>query len=152
MKKNQIGDVFEITTNKGLGYFQCVNTHKTKGELIIVFNKLYSEEQKDLELIISVPDYYFYNFPLIYAWKRKLVRIVGNCSIPQKIEIPLFMRDKHIIRGEFLGWHIINTETLQIQLVQNLNEEQKNLSQFGIINDTFLKERLEAGWSPRNWV
>jgi len=41
-----------------------------------------------------------------------------------------------------LGWHIVDTLTLKRQFVTDLYEEQKQLSPWGIWNDTFLKAGL----------
>ena len=61
------------------------------------------------------------------------------------------MRTEHNIRGEFLGWHIVDTETWQRQLVKTLSPEQKKLSPWGIWNDTLLIENLVNDWSLEKW-
>lgn len=63
-----------------------------------------------------------------------------------------FVRTKHNVRGEFLGWHIVNTETWQRQLIESLSSEQKKLSPLGIWNDTLLIENLINYWSLENWI
>jgi hypothetical protein len=61
------------------------------------------------------------------------------------------MRIEHMVRGEFLGWHIVNTATWHNTLVKNLSSEEKKLSPWGIWNDTLLIERLTNDWSLENW-
>ena len=61
------------------------------------------------------------------------------------------MRTEHIVRGEFLGWHIIDTDTWQRQLVKSLTREQKQLSPWGIWNDALLIENLVNDWSLEKW-
>jgi hypothetical protein len=151
MSKIEIGDVFEIDTNKGKAYFQCVKIDKVRGDLINVFNKLYDERPLSIDAVTNVKDHYIIGFPLVAAYKRKLVEKVENIPLPNDFELPQYMRDKHVIRGEFLGWHIIDVNTLKRQFVEKLSPEQKQLSPIGIYNDTLLKEMLERGWSLENW-
>ena len=151
MSKIELGDIFEIKTSKGKAYFQCVKIDKVKGDLINVFNKLYDERPSSIEKVTNVLDHYFIGFPLSAAYKRKLVEKVGNISLPNDFELPAYARDKHVIRGEFLGWHIVDVNTLKRQFVEKLSIEQKNLSPWGIWNDTLLKEQLERGWNLENW-
>jgi len=151
MSKIELGDVFEINTNKGKAYFQCVKIDKVRGDLINVFNKLYNERPPSIDKVINVKDHYFIGFPLSAAYKRKLVEKVGNIPLPNDFELPKYMRDKHVIRREFLGWHIVDVSTLKRQFVEELSPEQKQLSPIGIYNDTLLKEMLERGWNLENW-
>ncbi len=64
---------------------------------------------------------------------------------------PKFMRTKHLVRGVFLGWYIVNTDTLHHQLVQDLSPEEKMLSPWGIWNDTLLIQRLVENWELEQW-
>lgn len=88
-------------------------------------------------------------FPLSTANKQKIVEKVG--SYLSKFEKPKYMRTEHIVKGEFLGWYIVNTDTWQRQLVKSLNSEQKQLSPWGIWNDTLLVENLVTDWSLEKW-
>ncbi|MGZ3777783.1 MAG: hypothetical protein ACXVI9_09375 [Mucilaginibacter sp.] len=151
MAKIELGDIFEIETAKGKAYFQCVKIDKSRGDLIKVFNKLYHERAEFIESVIKVKDNYFIGFPLGAAYRRKLIEKVGNISLPDDFELPKYMRSKHVIQGRFFGWHIINTSTWKRQLVEKLSEEQKQLSPWGIWNDTLLKESLESGWNLEKW-
>jgi len=151
MTKIELGDVFEINTNKGKAYFQCVKIDRSKWDIIKVFNQLYDERPSSIENVVKVPDSYLVGFALIAAYKRKLVEKVGNIALPKNFQLPKYMRNEHIIGREFLGWHIIDTNTWKRQLVKELSLEQKQLSPWGIWNDTLLKERLESGWNLENW-
>jgi hypothetical protein len=151
MSKIALGDIFEIDTRKGKAYFQCVKIDKVRGDLINVFNKLYDEAPTVIEKAINVEDHYFVGFPLSDAYKRKLVEKVGNIPLPNDFELPAYMRDKHVIKGELLGWHIRDVNTLKRRFVEKLSPQQKKLSPVGIYNDTLLKEMLEQGWSFENW-
>ena len=83
--------------------------------------------------------------------KRKIVELVGFYPA-NGFKKPEYMRTEHNVRGEFLGWHIINTETWKRELVKSLSLEQKELSPWGVWNDTLLIERLVDNWSLKNWT
>jgi len=151
MAKINTGDIFEIDTNKGKAYFQCVKIDKLKCDTIKVFNQLYDERPSSIENIANVNDNYFIVFPLSVALHRKLVSKVGYIPLAPDFELPKYTRDKHVIRRQFLGWHIVDNTTLKRQFVEKLSAEQKLLSPSGIWNDTLLKEQLEAGWNLENW-
>jgi len=151
MSKIELGDIFEIDTRKGKAYFQCVRIDKIKLDLIKVFNKIYQKRPESIESVITVKDNYFIGFALSTAYRRKLVEKVGNVTLPIDFDLPKYMRSKHVIRGQFLGWHIIDTNTLKRELVEKLSIDQQHLSPWGIWNDTLLKESLESGWSLENW-
>jgi len=151
MSKIELGDIFEINTNKGKAYFQCVKIDKVRGELINVFNKLYNERPLSIDNVMNVKDHYFIGFPLSAGYNRKLIEKVGSIPLPDYFELPKYMRDKHVIKGELLGWHIVDVGTLRRQFVEKLSPEQKQLSPIGVYNDTLLKEMLERGWNLENW-
>jgi hypothetical protein len=89
-------------------------------------------------------------FPLSFANKKKIVELVGHYPI-NEFKKPEFLRTEYYIRGEFLGWHIINTNTWKRQLVKTLTVEQKKLSPWGVWNDTLLIENLVNGWKLEDW-
>ncbi|HHC80787.1 MAG TPA: hypothetical protein ENK46_12950 [Flavobacteriia bacterium] len=149
MAKLNLGDIFEIDTKKGKGYFKLVGFDKHHGELIKVYYRLYQDVPPLNEL--ENGSYYIY-FPLKYALRQKLVKHVGNIVVSSQFIKPQYCREKHIIGREFLGWFIVDMRTMKMKLVKELNKEQKKLSPCGIINDTLLKKRLEQGWRLENWV
>lgn len=150
MKKIKLGDIFEITTPKGKAYLHYVNKDKTTGELIRVLQGLYKEEPTDLDKLVGSSELFYVSFPLSYAYKKGIVKVVGNYN-PLIFDIPKYMRSEHIIKGNFLGWHIINTNTWERTLVKNLTDEQKKLSPWGIWNDTLLIEKLTNNWNLDKW-
>lgn len=147
----KIGDVFEIKTNKGYGYFQLINSDRLEGELIKVFYELHNAPTNSIGDIIK-DDFYFVGFPLKYALKRKLVSYIGNKALPKDFKLPTKMREKHVIGNNHLGWYIVERDTLKRTFVEKLSDEQKGLSPLGIINDTYLIERFDEGWRLENWI
>jgi hypothetical protein len=150
MAKIKIGDIFEIKTPKGNAFLHYIYKDKTTGDLVRVLSGLYSEKPNNFDVLANLPEKYMVFFPLLAAAKKKIVEPVGYFPA-DNFKKPKFMRTQHNVRGEFLGWHIVDTETWQRQLVKNLTDEQKQLSPWGIWNDTLLIENLMNDWSLKSW-
>lgn len=149
----KFGDIFEINTKIGFAYFQCVEESiSTESELIRILPGTYLNELDiDFNELIQKQEVYFIQFPLKYAMKKKIVRKIGNYIVPKTVVVPTSCRSKHLVRGEFLGWHIVDRKTLRMQLIKELSEEQLKLSPCGMWNDTLIIERIENGWTLDNW-
>ena len=154
MKRVKNGDVFEISTKRGIAYFQCVKEAKpTECEVIRILPGVYSIDQiKNLDELVKQDEVFFIQFPLKYAVKQNCVRLIGNYPVPEQVKLPKYYRDKHIVKGEFVSWHIVDAKTLKIRAVKELSEEEKHLSPAGIWNDTLLAERIAEEWKPDDWV
>ncbi|MBL7997074.1 MAG: hypothetical protein JNL32_00410 [Candidatus Kapabacteria bacterium] len=150
MTRIKVGDLFELNTTKGKAYLHYIHTDNTTRELVRVLQGLYSERPTSFDLLVASAERYIISFPLSAAKKKNIVEIVGYYPA-SNFSKPKMMRTKHIIRGEFLGWHIINTDTWHRQLVQTLTPEQKMLSPWGIWNDTLLIENIISDWSLDEW-
>lgn len=150
MRKIKLGDIFEINTPKGKAYLHYIYKDKITGDLIRVLPDIYAERPASFDELASSKERFMVFFPLSAAMKLKIVIQVGHYST-DNFGRPRYMRAEHIIRGEFLGWHIIDTETWQRQLVKTLTPEQKKLSPWGIWNDTLLIENLMNDWNLENW-
>ncbi len=146
-----IGDIFEIETPIGLAYVHFIHQDNSIGELIRILPGIYSWKPNDLDLLVQSKERFMVFFPLKAAFKRKIVKAVGHYPADQ-FSKPKFMRSPHIVQGEMLGWHIINTETWQRKLVDKLKIEEVGLSPWGIWNDTLLIENLVNNWSLENWT
>jgi hypothetical protein len=150
MAKIKLGDIFEVNTPKGKGYLHYFHRDNDGIDYIRVLQGLYYERPPDFSKIASNPERYVIGFPLSAAYRRKLVDLAGFYPADD-YKMPKFMRDPYLIRGEFLGWHIVNTETLHRAFVKELSPEQKKLSPWGIVNDTLLIERLVNNWNLDDW-
>lgn len=150
MRKIKIGDIFEIVTPEGMAYLHYIYKDQSIGDLVRVLPGLYAERPISFEQLAESKENFMVFFPLSAAFKRKIVEMVGFHP-GTGFKKPEYMRTEHVIRGEFLGWHIINTETWKRELVKNLSSEQKKLSPWGIWNDTLLIEKLVDKWSLEKW-
>jgi hypothetical protein len=77
----QVGDVFEIVTQKGLAYAQYSHWHDQYGELIRVLPGLYSARPNELCGVVGVPERYFVFYTLRAALSSKppSAEFVASC-------------------------------------------------------------------------
>jgi hypothetical protein len=150
MARLKLGDIFEINTPKGKAYLHYIYKDNTLGELIRVLPGLFSEMPAALDKLAASKENFMVFFPLSAAANRKIVERVGYYP-PDNFHKPKHMRTEHTIRGEFLGWHIVDTETWKMQLVKTMTSEQIELSPWGTWNDTLLIENLANDWSLQKW-
>lgn len=146
--KIELGDVFQMPTSKGICFLQCVEIPQTDDvELIKVFYKIYNDIPEKITTITK-GDYFFIRFPLSASLRKKIVKLVGNVELQKDLILPLYYRTLNPF-GE--GWQIVNSKTLNRETVLILTEEQKQLSPWGGMNDTLIKELLDKGWRLKNW-
>lgn len=150
MGKIKLGDIFEINTPKGKAYLHYIYKDNTIGELIRVLPGLHAERPASIDKLAGSAERYMIFFPLSAASKRKIVERVGYYPA-EGFSKPKYMRTEHNVRGEFLGWHIVDTDTWHRQLVKELTPEQKQLSSWGTWNDTLLIRNLVNDWSLEKW-
>lgn len=150
MGKTKIGDLFEINTPRGKAYLHYFYSDSITGDMIRVLNGLHKERPPDLYKLVADNERYIVSFPIKAAKKEKLIESVGNFP-DVTFQKPEVMRTKHIIQGEFLGWHLVDTKTWGRTLVKTLSSEQKKLSPWGIWNASLLIEKLTNDWSLENW-
>src|SRR5690606_28614971 len=127
MRRIKVGDIFEINTLKGKAYLHYIYKDKITGDLIRILPGLYFDRPDSFDKLAGSNESFMVFFPLSAAYKQKMVEQVSYYAA-DSFEKPKYMRTEHIVRGEFLGWHIIDTETWQRQLVKTLTPEQKKLS------------------------
>jgi hypothetical protein len=140
----------EIHTPKGKAYLHYIYKDPSLGDLVRILPGIYCERPANFDKLAGSNADYMVFFPLFAANKQKIVEIVGFYPAIG-FNKPPFMRTDHNVRGEFLGWHIIDTNTWQRKLVPSLSPEQKQLSPWGTWNDTLLIERISENWSLQNW-
>jgi len=151
--KARIGDIVEITTSKGLAY--AVYTHRhTKppkyGALLRVFDGIFSVQPDDIASLARIPIRFSTFFPLQAAVNKDLVRIIGNITVPENLKpFPVFRSGTTNPKTKKVAmWWLWDGD--REWRVGNLTDEQRKLSFRGTWNDTFLRDRIEAGWRPEN--
>ena len=154
LPKVEYGEVFQVSLTNGYGFVQCVKeAAKTECEIIRVLPGIYGEKDIHIiEKIVETKELFFLQLPVKYAIKKKLLRPMGKFPVPIDSKAPRFFRTEHIIGTDFVCWHIVDSETLQIRSVKNLSPEEKKLSEWDIISIPDLVEKIETGWTPENWI
>ena len=149
-KKIEIGDIFELQTNKGYAYMQCVRIPEDKRqdlELVRVYYKVHPSKTMDIS-IIQESSFFYLRFVLQAAYNRKIVDKIGNASLEPNFHHPRYFRTENAF-GD--GWQIIDSANWHRETKKELTAEQKKISPWGTWNDTLLIERLDEGWTLENW-
>lgn len=153
LPKVEYGDVFQLSLTNGYGFIQCVKeAPKTECEIIRAIPGIYNEiSVQEIDRIVSQKELFFLQLPVKYAVKQKFFKYIGKFPVPNGSDAPRFFRTEHFIGKEFVGWHIVDSETLQIRLAKKLTSEEQNLSEWDIISIPDLAEKIETGWTPEHW-
>lgn len=153
MKKVVIGDVFVLSTNKGLVYLQFANIDALGVEYVRVLYGLYPEplSGSNVAILTGKQESFLVGLMVRESFRKGLISYVSHNEL-KGFQMPRFMRDLHIVRGEKLGWHIVEVSTLKIRLEKKLSTEERRFSPFGVWNIALLKERIESGWTLDSWV
>lgn len=149
MPRVKLGDIFEIKTKKGNAYLHYIYKDNELGYLVRILKGLHQTEPIFSNLAKETEMFMIF-FPLNVAYKRGIVKKVAFHD-SKKYGKPKYMRAKHYIGNDFIGWHIIETSNWQRTLVKKLSLEQVMLSPWGTWNDTLLINRLEENWNLKNW-
>jgi hypothetical protein len=144
------GEVYAIKTAVGFGFIQFVSLSGNGTELVRILEPL--KQSADLsQNEVDALERFSIQFPVKAANKKKLIQKVGQFAIPKHYSIPKRARTEHNIKGEFLGWHIVEVNTLKRELKKVLSKEELKLSPYGIFNDTLIIEYLEKNWRLEDW-
>lgn len=144
------GDVFKIETSIGYGFLQNIEITKSKTYYIRVLDYI-SKKGNISQTEVNSVEKWCTEFILNIALRREIVHYVGNFEIPPKFKIDKYARSKHSIRDEFLGWFIVDRDSLKLKFKTNLSEKELRLSPHGIMNDTYIIERLQGNWTLNEW-
>jgi len=148
MKLNS-GDTFRIKTKRGYFFLQYFETTEA-----IEYVRVLAPVSRDGNITqeeIDKKERWIVGFPVKAATHKKIIERIGNFQIPKNFAIPQYARSMHNIRGEHLGWHIVDRYSWHRQFKPVLNEEELKLSPWGIWNATLLIDRLENDWSLPEW-
>jgi hypothetical protein len=149
--KPKFGDVYEIVTPDGLAYMQYTHESPRFGSLIRVLPDVFETRPDDLEALASRKERFNAFFPLEAASKQGIAELAGTAPVPEEArEFPTFRSGRrNPDTGEFGTWWLWDGE--DEWRVDELTDEQRDLSPRGIVNDTRLIERIVGGWTPRDF-
>ena len=148
--KIQEGEVFAIQTKIGFGFLQYIIPDQFGVEIIRVLEPIKPNNEISQQEV-DAPERYTVHFVIKAALRRKLIYRRGLFKIPENYIIPEKGREKHTVRGEFLGWHITDLKTLKIESKSELTLDDLKLPPTGHPNDTLIREWLENNWRLENW-
>jgi len=149
MKKIISGDIFEISTPAGLAYLHYIGSDSSGVECVRVLSGLFKTQPANLEEVVNQKHRFFAQFPVKVALRNKMIKLVGHYD--GDFQLPSFARSIRFLPGKELGWHIVNTETLQRRFVQELTPDERQLSSFGVYSYPDLVEHIANDWSPETW-
>ncbi|NER16781.1 hypothetical protein [Spongiivirga citrea] len=145
----EIGDIIEIEEKGKKAYLQYVKEAKNETllEKMRVFYEIYDNRPHDVKSVIK-DDFFFLDFPYRYGIKEKGVNLVGNIPLPDNFQLPKQFRTENVFGS---GWRIVN-DGGGSKVVEELNDEQKKLSPYGMWNIPEIFENLKNGWRLENWI
>jgi hypothetical protein len=149
----RIGDVVEIETAAGHGYAQYTFNFRAPpvyGALIRVLPGMFSVRPTDFASLVQERERFFTFFTLGSACARGTVRIVASEPVPERAQgIPLMRMRGPITRdGRVANWWLWDGE--REWRLDRLDDEHRDLSILGVMNDLYLVHKIESGWSPRD--
>ncbi|MCX6181755.1 MAG: hypothetical protein NT150_07500 [Bacteroidetes bacterium] len=154
IKKNtqlEQGDVFCIKTKIGNAFFQYIETDNLGQDFIRILDYISVSNNQIKQEDVNRIEKWNISFTIKPALRKHIIEKIGNFEIPTNFMIPQYTRSEHNIRGNFLGWFIVNRKSLQRELKEKLSEEELKLSPSGFMNDTLIIERIEQNWTLKNW-
>ncbi|MDF0708285.1 hypothetical protein [Flagellimonas okinawensis] len=144
-----LGDIIELEEDGKKVYLQYVKEaeNETLLEKMRVFYRVYDERPIDIYSIIK-DDFFFLDFPYRYGIKDKGVNLIGNIPLSLDFTIPKRYRTENVFGS---GWRIIN-EGDKSEVVEELSDEQKKFSPYGMWSIPEIFENLKDGWRLENWI
>jgi hypothetical protein len=153
MAKARIGEVFELRTNNGYGYFQLTHMHTSPpkmGGLIRVLGE-FDSHQNSPELLAKCETQFKTFFPIDQAIKKNLIKSIGVAEIPEQDQtFPIFRNGVRDPKTKQIDtWWLWDGD--KEWRVGSLTEEQFNFPIREVINDTFLIERISSNWTSKEY-
>ena len=148
--KIEQGEVFAISTKIGFGFFQFISTSNLGIEIIRVLETV-KQSNKISQDDVNITERFTLHFVVKAALRKAVIEKVGMFKIPETYTIPAKGREQHIVRGEFIGWHIIDQKTLRRELKKELTSKEVLIPPYGYPNDTLLKNYIENNFRLENW-
>jgi hypothetical protein len=155
-KKIKLGDMFEVQTSKGLGYFQVIYSSQNMGECVRAFEETYPGRINDLDALAAKPHMFITFTPVKYMARIKLAVYAGNAQTPAFAQkLPLFRSGLPDANGHVKTWWLSNEETGESKKYGPLTPEIIPLPIGGIWTPRLLILGIEQGYrvenDPKGW-
>jgi hypothetical protein len=150
-KSIKLGDMFEVETSKGLGYFQVIYSNQKMGECVRAFEEIYPGRINDIDALAAKQHMFITFIPVIYMARIKLAVNVGNAAIPEFAQkLPLFRSGLPDVNGHVKTWWLSNEETGEEKKYGPLTPEILPLPRAGIWTPRLLILGIEQGYRLSN--
>jgi hypothetical protein len=147
----KVGDVFGIQTKKGETYLQYIGKDQRGAVAVRVLSKFFDLPQDCLGEAIQQNTNFITFYPVNIAYRRKMVRKIGNFEVPEHSKkLPLFRGATSILDPKRIdGWIIPDQNgNKRSILFKDLTIEQKKMPTDGLINHDLLVSLIEEDWLP----
>lgn len=142
-KRINIGDVLQILTSQGVSYAQVTHKNSEYGHLIRVFTGFYPIKLKDYNFVVNSEVQFSTFFPVQSAINQGLLSVVGNATVPEKLqEFPIFRSRNGGPGGSIWLW----SGGKAIMLERELLLEELKYPVKSIISAPLLVGRIENGY------
>lgn len=151
-KKARFGDVFEVSTPRGLAYLQYTSKHPRYSDAVRILPGLFKARPTPDELAaLTTQEGYFTFYLVSLAVRHGLVELVGNYPIPAGLKAPSkLLRAGFTTReGKVMAWFLWDG-TRETLLKRELTPEEKRISLAEMWNHELLVHRLAEQWLPEH--
>lgn len=145
-KRVLVGDLIEISTEKGLAYAQYTHRDPMMGSLVRVRKGTHAVRPSDPRVVFAEGVQFITFVPLGAMVNRELVKVVANLPIPLEDEaFPVFRNGIRSRADGSTKWWLWDGKT-EVP-VKSLTPEQRHYPLRATWNDTLLRERICSGWT-----
>ncbi len=147
-RRIEFGSLFEIETERGLGYFQYIGESKVYCELVRVFPHTYPRRPSPVDEALASPEAFLTFYPLRRAISERLVTLVGCGPMPARFRVFPTMRWGTPIPpgGGPRRWRLFDGE--EFGDFTELTPDLRKLSVTGTCGHASLQNMIASGYRP----
>lgn len=148
--KCDIGDVFEVATNRGLAYIQYSHDHGRYGSLVRVLPGLFPKRRPDLCGLTMNHERFYTFYPVRSGLQLGKVALVAHCIVPTAARAFPLLRHRagRDPKTREMRWWLWDENGVAGSRVSQLTHEQSSRSIAEICNHAALVDKIESDWAP----
>ena len=145
-----IGDILEVSCERGIGYVSYAGQHSWLGDAIWVVPEIFNAARSDWSTLFDHSGYFTF-YPVHAALRQKLIRKVGY-AIEAMRPVPALVRTavNKDESGRVVSWLITDGKARTPRKDAELSAAERSLPIGAIWNHKLLCERLEQQWKPES--
>jgi hypothetical protein len=144
-----IGDILEISTQRGLAYAQLTHNHPDWGALLWIAPGLWEQRPADVVTLVDAADGFFSFVPLSELVKTGRAQVVGHSDVAEsRAQFPLFRDYRQTDREGRARGHRFWDGSRTWHVGDQLTPEQLRLPLRILPSPDLFIKRLEDGWRP----